>query len=145
MVSSRDYTQSKNGIGGVVSCTSCRQGIESKQNENPPLTKIRWKPPPNQWLMCNFASDWNKLEKSMGAAWVVRNHRGLVWCHSRRAFANIVSKDEAKLEAFLWAAESMTSHKFNSDNGRRNGRNVRSCYKTERMAIFWFPSTRDYH
>lgn len=44
---------------------------------------------------------------------MVRNHRGLVLYHSRRAFANIFSRDEAKLEAILWAAESMSSHRFN--------------------------------
>lgn len=48
----------------------------------------------------------------MGAAWVVRNKREVVLYHSRRAFAEIKSKDEANLVAFLWAAESMTSLKL---------------------------------
>lgn len=83
--------------------------MESKQITCRASNKIRWSPPPDQWLTCNFASDWNKTTKSLGAAWVVRNDRGVVLFHSRRAFAEISSKEEAKLVTFLWAAESMTS------------------------------------
>ncbi|XP_009117187.1 uncharacterized protein LOC103842327 [Brassica rapa] len=86
--------------------------MESKQITYSASNKIRWSPPPDQWLTCNFASDWNKTTKSLGAAWVVRNDRGVVLFHNRRTFAEISSKEEAKLVTFLWAAESMTSLKL---------------------------------
>ena len=41
-----------------------------------------------------------------------RNHK-VVLCHSRRAFAEIASKDQAKLQVVLWAAESTRSLRFN--------------------------------
>lgn len=46
-------------------------------------------------------------------AWVVRNYRGVVIIHSRRAFSNIRSLDEARFATCLWAVESMTSLHFN--------------------------------
>lgn len=49
----------------------------------------------------------------MGAAWMVRNHEGVVVCHSRKAFAEIKTKDEAKLQSILRASESMTSLRLN--------------------------------
>ncbi|RIA05771.1 hypothetical protein BRARA_K01196 [Brassica rapa] len=45
----------------------------------------------------------------MGVAWVVRNHRGVVLMHSRRAFSNVRSLAEARLASILWAVESMSS------------------------------------
>lgn len=86
--------------------------IHQKQPKDLKLVKQRWKPPPEEWLMCNIAYDWDKRSKSLGVAWVVRNHRGVVICHSRRAFAEIASKDQAKLQT-IWAAESMNSLHFN--------------------------------
>lgn len=46
-------------------------------------------------------------------AWVVRNHRGVVIIHSRRAFSNIRSLDDARFATCLWAVESITSLHFN--------------------------------
>ncbi|XP_056862459.1 uncharacterized protein LOC130510133 [Raphanus sativus] len=63
--------------------------------------------------MCNVALDWDKGTRALGAAWVVRNDKGFVICHSRRAFAEVASKGEAKLQTVLWAAESMSSLHFN--------------------------------
>lgn len=47
----------------------------------------------------------------IGAAWVLRNHRGMVLLHSRKCFSNCVSLDDAKRQTFVWAIESMVSHK----------------------------------
>lgn len=72
-------------------------------------TVRRWSPPKQGWLMCNVAFDWNKLRKILGVAWVVRNDRSVVVCHSRRAFSDISCLDDARLTRILWAIESMTS------------------------------------
>ncbi|XP_056855828.1 uncharacterized protein LOC130505243 [Raphanus sativus] len=77
------------------------------------ITKKKWTPPPNDWLMSNIGFEWIKHSKLMGGAWVVRNHRGVVLMHSRRAFSNIQSLDEARLVSILWAVESMTSLRYN--------------------------------
>lgn len=73
----------------------------------------RWKPPPRGWLMCNVSLDWVKHSKLLGVAWVVRNERGVVMMHSRRAFSNIHSLDDARLTTLLWAIESMSSLHYN--------------------------------
>lgn len=75
----------------------------------PKQVKRGWKPPPVDWLMCNIGLEWSKDLKVAGAAWVVRNHRGVVRCHSRRAFFNVGGLDEARLKTILWAIESMSS------------------------------------
>lgn len=75
--------------------------------------KRKWGPPPKDWVMCNVGFDWMKQTKKLGVAWVVKNHRGVVLMHSRRAFSNIRSLDEARLASILWAAENMTSLHFN--------------------------------
>ncbi|KAH0927208.1 LOW QUALITY PROTEIN: hypothetical protein HID58_019464 [Brassica napus] len=72
----------------------------------------KWVSPPGEWLMCNFAFDWCKVRSLMGAAWVLRNGRGVVVCHGRRAFSAITSKDQAKLQVVLWTVESMRSMRF---------------------------------
>ncbi|XP_048628012.1 uncharacterized protein LOC125608690 [Brassica napus] len=74
--------------------------------------KKKWVSPPGEWLMCNFAFDWCKVRSLMGAAWVLRNGRGVVVCHGRRAFSAITSKDQAKLQVVLWTVESMRSMRF---------------------------------
>ncbi|KAF2541670.1 hypothetical protein F2Q68_00030024 [Brassica cretica] len=62
--------------------------------------------------MCNIGYDWNKQSRILGVAWVVRNHRGVVLFHSRSSFAQIPNKEEARLQAILWAVESMASLKL---------------------------------
>lgn len=57
--------------------------------------------------MCNVA--WRKEMSLLGVAWVVRNHRGVVMFHSRRAFSDVVGLEEARETTLLWAIESMAS------------------------------------
>lgn len=47
-----------------------------------------------------------------GSGWMVRNDRGEVMLHSRRAFSGINSLQEAKHVGLLWAIESMGSHRL---------------------------------
>ena len=75
---------------------------------------VRWKPPPKDWMMCTVGFDWNRSKNLVGGGWVIRNERGVVVCHSRRAFINIKSRDEARLVVILWSLESMRSHKMSN-------------------------------
>lgn len=50
----------------------------------------------------------------VGGGWVGRNKRGVVQCHSRRAFSNFHSLDEAKLVVIPWALESMGSQRMSN-------------------------------
>lgn len=53
-----------------------------------PLTKTagaRWKPPPNQWLMCNSDGAWRKESRDGGVGWVLRNNQGLLsWIGAKK-------------------------------------------------------------
>lgn len=45
----------------------------------------KWTPPDPGWVMCNIGMDYSKKKGLVGGAWVLRNERGVVMCHSRRA------------------------------------------------------------
>ncbi|KAF2531835.1 hypothetical protein F2Q70_00031329 [Brassica cretica] len=47
-----------------------------------------WEAPQNGLVKCNVCVDWNREEKMGGTAWVVKNLKGKVMMHSRRAFFN---------------------------------------------------------
>lgn len=76
-------------------------------------TKAKWRPPPEGWLMCNIAWNWKKKDRTLGVAWVIRDHRGVVTIHSRRSFVQVLSLEDAKLQALLWSSESITSLRLN--------------------------------
>ena len=64
--------------------------------------------------MCNVGFAWNKSTKLAGGGWMIHNDRGVVMCHSRRAFRNIHSFDHAWLVVILWALESMGSQRISN-------------------------------
>ncbi|XP_018435286.2 uncharacterized protein LOC108807498 [Raphanus sativus] len=66
---------------------------------------------PAGWVLCEFDMDWSKHSQEMGVAWIVREESGKVLMHSRRAFSNIKSVGEAKLQVWMWVLESMKSLK----------------------------------
>ncbi|KAF8105022.1 hypothetical protein N665_0164s0037 [Sinapis alba] len=72
-----------------------------------------WSPPNRGWFKCNIGVDWDRNLKRGGGAWVVRNDRGQVLMHSRRAFSNIIDLHEVKYQALLWTLDSMISHRLN--------------------------------
>lgn len=55
--------------------------------------------------------DFSKSNGCVGGAWVLRNARGVVICHSRRAFSGIRNREDAKLVVVLWAFENMRSQR----------------------------------
>lgn len=60
-----------------------------------------WIPPPFSWVKCNLAYSWDKKAKIVGVSWILRNHERKVLLHSRHAFAQIDSLDDAKLQCLL--------------------------------------------
>ncbi|XP_013694544.2 uncharacterized protein LOC106398556 [Brassica napus] len=74
----------------------------------------KWTPPPSGWLCCNVGVDWSKRDGQGGGGWVLRNERGVVILHSRRAFSGLFNKDEANFEILKWVVESMRSHRISN-------------------------------
>ncbi|KAH0853636.1 hypothetical protein HID58_093008, partial [Brassica napus] len=72
----------------------------------------KWQKPPASFLKCNVGSSLDEGSSIAGAAWVVRDTRGIVLLHSRRAFANVSSLQQANVMALHWAAEAMSDLKF---------------------------------
>lgn len=77
---------------------------------NHPLVLRKWDPPEHDWVMCNVGMEFSK-SKGLVGVWVLRNERGVVFCHSRRAFSSIKNRNEAKFVVVLWAFESMRSQR----------------------------------
>ncbi|XP_013660781.1 uncharacterized protein LOC106365824 [Brassica napus] len=80
--------------------------------ETPAVVAVeKWRPHRQNWFMCNIAVDWAKYSLLTGGAWVLRDEKGVVLCHSRRTFGQFPSKEQAKETIVLWAVESMRSQK----------------------------------
>lgn len=77
---------------------------------NPPV-KRKWIPPEPGWGMCNIGMEFDKITGLVGGGWVLRNERGVVLCHSRRAFSVSGNREDAKLVVIKWAIESMRSQR----------------------------------
>lgn len=72
----------------------------------------KWEPPPLNWVKCNIGAAWSNKKQIGGCAWVVRDDKGEVLLHSRRAFGNLNSKNEVLLTSITWAIDCMYSHKM---------------------------------
>lgn len=88
-----------------------RDVVSARMNLIP--VKKQWSPPPHDWLKCNLGSSWDKVSKTGGTAWVLRNEKGEVLLHSRRSFASVFCKLDASLQCWNWAIESMKSLNYN--------------------------------
>ena len=75
--------------------------------------KFKWKALVAGFLNANIGVAWSKSNKLAGTSWIVRDSRGVVELHSRRAFCGIDSLLEAKHLGLVWAIESIASHKIN--------------------------------
>lgn len=84
-----------------------------EEQEAMTVCETSWSGPLIGWLKCNIGVHFDKKQKRCGAAWVLRNNKGKVLIHSRRAFSTITSKDEANFHALSWAIQSMSDHKLN--------------------------------
>lgn len=64
-------------------------------------------------MKCNIGIDVDKKSRRSGGSWVLRNDIGKVIMHSRRAFSNVQSLDEAKYQSLLWTLECLSFHHLN--------------------------------
>lgn len=71
-----------------------------------------WKAPELGRFKCNVGVAWDQKTRMVGGGWIVRNNEGGAILHSRRAFNGASSLIEAKRLGFIWAVESMISHKM---------------------------------
>ncbi|RID46976.1 hypothetical protein BRARA_I03610, partial [Brassica rapa] len=71
-----------------------------------------WQKPPPLFLKCNVGASWDISSCSSGASWIVRDSKGVVLYHSRRAFSCIDSRVHADLTAISWAAEAIRDFKL---------------------------------
>lgn len=80
----------------------------SKENASAtPAPSINWVKPPPTFLKCNIGSSWDASSQVSGAGWIIRNSRGQVLQHSRRAFTGVLSKLQAALLAASWATAAV--------------------------------------
>ena len=89
------------------------QQREKEEHEAGMVVIKSWSVPPRGWLKGNIGVEWNRVQARSGAAWVIRDDKGKVLLHSRRAFSNICSLEEAKYQALLWSVESFHFHHLN--------------------------------
>jgi len=86
--------------------------VDLEENNRADPCRPRWDPPPIGWVKCNVGAVWSGKKKLCGGSWVVRDDRGLVLLHSRRAFGNLTTKKDSQITCVLWAIESMDSHRL---------------------------------
>lgn len=86
--------------------------VENDERKNGIEIIPSWSFSPTKWCKCNLGVSLAKNKGIGGCAWVLRDDNGNVLLHSQRSVGNITSKQDLNLSSFLWAAESMHSHKI---------------------------------
>ncbi|KAG2276642.1 hypothetical protein Bca4012_043135 [Brassica carinata] len=66
---------------------ACDTQEEDQQKKMEVARKKGWKCPLPEWKKCNIGFCWSKKEKMVGAAWVLRDERGVVILHIKVVFA----------------------------------------------------------
>ena len=84
----------------------------SSPSVGPYISQVECSPPPVLWRKCDIGVEWDKSKKVYGAAWLLRDDKGMVLMHSRCSFSNIPSLKEAHRSVWVWAIESMKSLGF---------------------------------
>ncbi|XP_056856670.1 uncharacterized protein LOC130506077 [Raphanus sativus] len=87
-----------------------RAEVKEKEVKEPtaPKPEVKWKPPAERYLKCNSDAAWLKEERSGGAGWILRDHRGrLIWAGAKK-LAEVRSAIEAEAEAVRWALQTVT-------------------------------------
>lgn len=63
------------------------------------VNRSEWIPPPIDWKKCDIGVEWDKKNHICGAAWLLRDDKGIVLMHSRNSFTNVLSVMEAQERA----------------------------------------------
>ncbi|KAF3577525.1 hypothetical protein DY000_02033214 [Brassica cretica] len=90
-----------------------QQKEDAEERGDATACQKRWVPPPKGWFKCNIGVDWMKGTRLAGGAWVLRDEKGKVILHGRRAFSEIGCLHDAKLQVLVWSVESIVSHHQN--------------------------------
>lgn len=61
--------------------------------------------------MCKIGIEYDKNKGLVGGGWVLRNEKGVVLCHSRRAFLGCKNREDAEFMVVLSALESIRSQR----------------------------------
>ncbi|CAA7016071.1 unnamed protein product [Microthlaspi erraticum] len=101
------FMAQKSGIEEESEIFRCRRGSSLLSTITKP-----WVAPPLAWYKCNIGFSWSKRNKFAGASWVLRDEKGFVLLHSRRAFSGVIDVFEARFLVLVWAIESMICHKM---------------------------------
>ncbi|XP_013589281.1 PREDICTED: uncharacterized protein LOC106297621 [Brassica oleracea var. oleracea] len=76
------------------------------------VTSPTWIIPSDSFLKCNVGSSWSQYSGTCGASWLLRDSKGNVLLHSRRAFSGILSSVQADLLVLSWSADAMSDLKM---------------------------------
>ncbi|CAA7029126.1 unnamed protein product [Microthlaspi erraticum] len=71
-----------------------------------------WTPPPAGWLKCNVDGAWSHRGDHSGVGWVLRDDKGKVLWMGAKRIHKTQTVVEAELEALRWAAEFVTSLRY---------------------------------
>lgn len=75
------------------------QSHQLQTQETQSISEVRehkkWKQSPDLWLKCNIGISSAKDKAVAGGSWLLRDSRGVVLLHNRRAFSHVLSMQDA--------------------------------------------------
>lgn len=74
--------------------------------------RVKWEPPPQNWVKCNTDGTWTAEANTCGVGWVLRNEEGKVLWLGSRALPKIKTVLETELEALRWAVLSISNFNY---------------------------------
>lgn len=78
-----------------------------------PSAPARWRPPPQQWVKCNFDATWRTEGHLCGLGWALRDEKGQILWMGARTLPKVKTVLEAELEALRWAVTIMYQFRYN--------------------------------
>ncbi|KAH0873667.1 LOW QUALITY PROTEIN: hypothetical protein HID58_071029 [Brassica napus] len=93
----------------------CHRNVLPDFTSSNPLNQVTsptWVKPSGYFLKCNVGSSWSQYSGTCGASWLLRDFKGNVLLHSRRAFSGVLSSVQADFLALSWSAAAMSDLKM---------------------------------